>query len=1054
MKNKLKNLIAIILVLIFGAGISFILMKLLSEGGIYPSGSDTMYHVFRGDVLYKSLRDFGNIPLYDKYMYNGIEPIRYEFILSPLLFALCEFVTGGNVFSAYLYYVGAIFCIGLLAWTVIGIKKEKPILGLVLGVLWFFLPNNIHTLLVEGNLSRSLAYVFLPIVFYGMYQFLDDGMWGHALWFATGLLLMMLSNLEFAGMTVVGASLFLVVYRFFWRKRRRITKIIAAIPATYMMAGVFLIPYLRGSIAAEGEEFAAAFFQNLLITLNPLYRINTTYEAYYFGVSLFVVAVLGALASNKDSAPGFITAIILVVLTATAAYPIISIIPGSEILLMLRYMSIALCLVFVGMLFWTKLRKWVLVFFAVLIALDSVPGLYWVFGHEDYVSPGTRYDKLVHETFIDEAKEICAQRIALFDLSSLGAEGAYLISGYGEQEMAVFGTGWRYSATSDNTKRLNSAMSDEYFDYLFDRCIEMGADTVIIQKDQATYGERTLVKLDRAAERLGYDILFENGGYMLYHLAGIEGAFGTKAVYDAIGIGYSAHSLSLAFPNIKETGDQYLDHYSYEYLSQFKTVYLSGFFYEDRYAAENLVRKLSENGVRVVILADGMPEDRERRTKTFMGVTCNVVQFENGYPILYTRDFGEMDCDLFPRGYSKWVTYYLNGLTNVGGTISDNNVELAFFGTGENENICYIGLNIPFYYYLTQDINAEKLMQWVMGMDPAILPRREVYPVNIDYGNNKIVIDSNVDYLNTALAYHDSFRSQQDIYVDNNMLIVRKGRTEINVVYPYLTEGIAVSALGLVLLIILLIYIRKSDIRDKEKAARLAAEAEKQAEETDTFDSESDDEVKEIEESGTVVEESESKALVIEDDVTTDHVKEIEDLGTVVDESETDVKEIESEVEQAEVIEKPETDTTDAVNKNVVEEKEEVEERESKVERGFVELSRPEESIEINEESKTNSEDEADTEKVFVTYHESEDDIGKEYQIGTYTMTSETESDEPSDDAITAIEEAAESAKEKVQKVVTNRTENQPKSASSVAYGGFDLPLTNGDDFDLPFGKK
>lgn len=977
MKNKLKNLIAIILVLIFGAGISFVLMKLISEGGIYPSGSDTMYHVFRGNVFYKSLRDFGNIPLYDRYMYNGIEPVRYEFVLSPLLFALCEFATAGNVFSAYLYYVAAIFCIGLLAWTVIGIKREKPVLGLILGVLWFFLPNNIHTLLVEGNLSRSLAYVFLPIVFYGVYQFLDDGRWVHVLWFATGLLLMMLSNLEFAGMTVVGASLFLVVYRFFWRKRRRITKIVAAIPATYMMAGVFLVPYLRGSIAAEGEEFAAAFFQNLLITLNPLYRINTTYEAYYFGISLFVVAVLGALASNRDSAPGFITAIILVVLTATAAYPIINIIPGSEILLMLRYMSIALCLVFVGVLFWTKLRKWVLVVFAILIAADSVPGLYWIFGNENYVSPTSRYDQMVHETFIDEAKEICAQRIALFDLSSLGAEGAYLISGYGEQEMAVFGTGWRYSATSDNTKRLNSAMSDEYFDYLFDRCIEMGADTVIIQKDQATYGERTLVKLDRAAERLGYDILFENGGYMLYHLAGIEGTFGTKAVYDAIGIGYSAHSLSLAFPNIKETGDQYLDHYSYEYLSQFKTVYLSGFFYEDRYAAEDLVRKLSENGVRVVILADGMPEDRERRTKTFMGVTCNVVQFENGYPILYTRDFGEMDCDLFPRGYSKWVTYYLNGLTNVGGTISDNNVELAFFGTGENENICYIGLNIPFYYYLTQDINAEKLMQWVMGMDPAILPRREIYPVNIEYGNNKIVIDSNVDYLNTALAYHDSFRSQQDIYVDNNMLIVRKGRTEINVVYPYLTEGLAVSALGLVLLIMLLVYIRKSDIRDKEKAARLAAEAEKQAEAEQETETEAEVEAEAEAEPEEEVEESESK----------------------VNEIEIETQEQEAEMGQAEVVEKPEPETTDAENKNVVEEKECVQEKERK-------------------------------------------------------EKSEAKSEAPEEDAITAIEEAAETAKEKVQKVVTNRTENQPKSASSVAYGEFDLPLKNGDDFDLPFGKK
>ena len=443
-----------------------------------------------------------------------------------------------------------------------------------------------------------------------------------------------------------------------------------------------------------------------------------------------------------------------------------------------------------------------------------MPSFYWIIGHQNNEAPQTGYIKAYEDTLIKEAKELCVQRIALFDLSSLGAKGAFLISDFGGESMSVFGSGWQYSATSGNTKRLNSAMSDEYFVYMFDRCVELGADTVIIKKDQATYGERTLVKLDKAAEMLGYDIIDENDGYMLYHL-NVEGTYGTKALYDAIGIGYSAYSLSLAFPNIKETGDYYIDHYSYEYLSQFKTVYLSGFFYENREKAEDMVETLSKNGVRIVILADGMPEDRQTRSKTFLGVTCNVVQFENGYPILYTKDFGEMDCDLFPRGYSKWVTYYLNGLHEVGGTISDNNVELAFFGTGLNENICYIGLNIPFYYYLTQDSNAEKLMQWVMGMEPGVLPRREIYPISVSFENNEITIDSGVDYINTGIAYHDSFRSDQSIFVDNSLLVARSGITRIKVVYPYLFESIAVTAIGLFLLIVLLWYARRSDLKDK-----------------------------------------------------------------------------------------------------------------------------------------------------------------------------------------------------------------------------------------------
>ena len=826
MKNKVTNFIVIIFMFIIGAGISVVLTDLLASGGLYPSGSDTMYHVFRGDILYKSLFRDGNVPLYSRLMYNGVEPFRYQPPLSPMVFALCELAAEGNVFAAYLYYVECVFCLGLITWTIVGILKKRPVLGLILGVLWFFLPNNMHTLFVEGELSRALSYAFLPLIFFFLYQFLDNGYYLHILGLCVSLLLMMLSNYEYAKMTTVSLVTFLVIYRLFWKKRRRIAKIIAAIVTAFLICGFFLVPYYKGEVAAEGEEYAAGFFQNILITLNPILRMTRSPEVIYFGLSLFIIAILGALASNRKAAPGFVSAILIVVLTAASAYSVINIVPGSELLLMLRFLSIALAFVLIGVLYWEKLRKWVLVLFVIIICADCVPSFYWIIGHQNNTAPQVRYIEESDDALITEAKELCVQRIALFDLSSMGAEGAFLISDFIGENMSVFGSGWQYCVTSGNTKRLNSAMSDEYFAYMFDRCIELGADTIIIQKDQATYGERTLVKLDKAAEVLGYDIIDENENYMLYHL-NVDGTFGTKAKYDAIGIGYSAYSLSLAFPNIKETGDYYIDHYSYEYLKQFKTIYLSGFMYEDRNRAEDMVETLSKNGVRIVILADGMPEDRETRSKTFLGVTCNVVQFENGYPILYTKDFGEMDCDLFPRGYSKWVTYYLNGLHNVGGTISDNNVELAFFGTGLNENLCYIGLNIPFYYYLTQDVNAEKLMQWVMGMDPGVLPQREIYPMAISYGNNEIAIDSEADFLNTGLSYHDCFRSDQEIFTDNNLLIVRKGHTQIKITPPYFIEGILVTVAGLLLLVLLLWYVRRSDLRDKGLISKKEKKAEK-----------------------------------------------------------------------------------------------------------------------------------------------------------------------------------------------------------------------------------
>ncbi len=818
MKNRDKGFdygsLAIIIALLSCVLITPILYRTILTNGVYPTGSDTMYHIFRGDMLYRAITNREGYPLFSKYWYNGIEPMRYWPPLSPVLYAICQIAAGGKVFKAFIYYVCVIFVAGVFSWLYIGFKRNRPILGVILGILWFFLPNNIYATFGEGNLPRSLSMVFLPIALYSVYSYLDTGEAKDLCRLIINYVLIILCHLGYAGMIALAILGYLIVQRLYVKNRRRMLKVMTAIIIAFLITGLYMIPSLHGGISTNNADTVKTFFQSIFITLDPFYRITHTQVTFYFGLSAFIIAVFGTLVSNKKASPGFLNAIIIVLLTTTTAYSIIKIMPGSNMMWMLRFLSIALCMVLLSLMYWVKLRKWILVVFLVLITADSIPSLTWIYGDQSGVTPESRLQKLSEETYVAKAQELCTQRIAMFDLSSLGAQGAYMISNYKNPRMAVFGAGWEAATTSDNITRLNRAMNDEYFDYMFDRCIDMGADTVIIQKAQAVYGERTLIRLDAAAERNHYNILYENDDYMLYRLP-VDTTYGTRNTYEAIGIGYSAFTLSFSFPNIRETIDEYIDHYSYEELCRYKTVYLSGFYYEDKRKAEELITRLSENGVRVVILADGMPEDRETRTRTFLGVTCNVIQFENGYPILYTKDYGDMDCDLFPRGYSKWVTCYLNGLKDVKGTISDNNVILSFYGTGINENVCYVGLNIPFYYYLTQDMNAEKIMQWVMGIEPGQLPKKELYPIDITYRPDGISIHSDYDMVKTGIAYHDNFSSDKSFYDDNHILVVQKGDTEIKFVYPYFRQGILVTIFGILSMISFLMYIERAHKRDE-----------------------------------------------------------------------------------------------------------------------------------------------------------------------------------------------------------------------------------------------
>ena len=51
---------------------------------------------------------------------------------------------------------------------------KRPVLGAFIGFIWFFMPNNLCALFVEGNLARSLSMIFLPLFIYEVSEYLKD----------------------------------------------------------------------------------------------------------------------------------------------------------------------------------------------------------------------------------------------------------------------------------------------------------------------------------------------------------------------------------------------------------------------------------------------------------------------------------------------------------------------------------------------------------------------------------------------------------------------------------------------------------------------------------------------------------------------------------------------------------------------------------------------------------------------------------------------------------------------------------------------------------------
>ena len=804
-----------------------VVVALVCRNGVYPSGWDTMYHVYRGDMLYRSILEGNWWPGYEPMWYNGVELLRYWAPLQAYVMALCQALAGGSAMYGYLVYVGLVCFLGGLAWLYVGERTGRLWLGAVIGLLWFFMPNNLYALFLEGNLARSLCMVFLPLFIYGLNTYLEKRTWSSLPLVTVTFSLMVMCHLGYGGMIALAVLLYLLVYRFASGRKQGIWELIIAILLGFAVLGLWLYPSLRGGITSkDNSETMSNFFQSILITLNPLDRYENDNGNFYFGLAAFILALLGGFCSHKKSAPGFWTGIIILICTTDSMYPVMDALPGGQYLWMLRFISIALCMILYSFLMWDTLRKPLVVLLVAALCLDTIPSLSMLYYNQSGVTAEQRMDEMQEYRLIKRGQELTQQRLALMDLSSMGATGAWLVSGWGEHPVAgTFGAGWEAANTTTNIVQINRAVENGHYRYLFDRCMELGNDTVIIQESQLNQETAPIEHLDAAAAQVGYNLIEASGGFRLYHLD-VEGKWGTVTDYRVVGIGSMAPLISLQFPAMEETDSTNLNDYTFEELSQYDLIYLAGFTYDEREYAEDLILRLSEAGVHIVISADGIPEDRRSHDQSFLGVRCNAVSFSNGYPELDTID-GVLNTDLFPQDHTEWDTVYVEGLDKCWGTVMANDLLLDFYGTVKNDDIVIIALNLTYFLGLTKDPSVSMLLSHAMQLSPTELPVRTIVPLQVEQNRDSIVIVSPEDHVNTALAYHDIFDSDQELQVHNRLTFVDEGTTVIRLRYPYFYTGLTISAASILATAARWI-VRKKRLRPKAKTLLQEVEEERQ----------------------------------------------------------------------------------------------------------------------------------------------------------------------------------------------------------------------------------
>lgn len=778
----------------------FLMMTYVRISGIYPLGLDIHGHLFKADLLYHEMQKGNFYPLYTQYWYNGVQVFRYWPPLPYYLLAGLQFLAGGSVISAYLGFVWLSLSVGGIGWLLFGYRYNRMGLALFMGFLWFFLPDNLRVFFGEGNLPRMVITMLLPYFFFFMWQFVAYARKSAIFPLVTIMLGFVFCHLMISAMVGVACAIFLLIYAITNKKILAPLQVILCLLFTFAVAGIWVLPALVGGLTSMSSDANSTLMASLSapfsISLNPLLRLNGQVTELYFGLSIFVIAFLGLFLAGRKSFSGFLTFLLIVFGTSTALLPLIQHLPFSYLFWIRRFTPIVYALFLISLMEWKDLKRVFLMIFCSLIALDSV----YSFNLEGYndrmnipATVGTITDSMDKELFT-KAKEITKQRVSLMDLSILGPLPSYAFGTLEPKTQYVFGWAWQGASTANNIAYLNEAFEKENYLYVFDRNLELGADSVLVDKSQLT-GEEDRAALDAAATKVGYQVAAESDRTVLYSYP-VESAFGVVSDYTGIAIGTTAELVPGILPSFCPGDKLTIDDYTADELSKYKIVYLSGFFYNNKEKAEALVREIADRGVQVYIDMNRIPSDPLTTRMTFLNVSAQPITFIDRFPTLTTQD-GSVKAAPFAEGYEKWNTVYLTGLTRSEGQVVFENTKLDFAGKTDSDNITFIGFNLLFHAYTTDDVSVKSVLNSLMNLDEDSLPQRTVVPLSIEYGTDTITIQSPEDNVNTTLAWQDIFESDQPIRSANNLLIVDKGTTVIHLHYPYLGKGLLVSAVGI-----------------------------------------------------------------------------------------------------------------------------------------------------------------------------------------------------------------------------------------------------------------
>ncbi len=691
----------------------------------WPWGSDAWAHLYKTEFLYDSVQQGNWFPRYMPAWDNGIDPFRYWAPLAYYGLVVFRALTGNSA-EALILFLFTASVIGSWSWLLF--KKYVSLSSAVMmGVLWPIVPYNLYMAFASGNALWVLGFAFFPALVYLVMELQEDLPQKRNKVLALVLVvnIIVLSHAMVAALLLVGVALFvMLLFVFRGTDFKGFIRTVLFLVLGVAISGWWLVPSQIGGVAAIDKE---AVIQSLnyyspLNSFNPLHRLSDP-ETFYIGLGYLLLAAL-ACYNLRDKTPfqkaGIFVGLTIFLITTPMAKPFYGKLPLSHLLWPERFVPVGIGFLILGSIDLNNLRKSLKQRNIIKTAATAL-----IFGFvlfDCLISTNlvrTRHYPDEMSSLLEKTKTDLAFKVAVLDLSKTGSIPSYTISrDYGREQ--VFGAAWQGAQTSHNLMMLNTALEKDWYSFLFDRLIEMGTTHVIVLDETVKQPE----KFSGKAQELGFVFKGSENGLSLYVKE--AGPYMVSADYRILGIGKFAPNLAMVYPEIKLGPHREVDKYSIEDLLQYESLILSGFDWVSKKEAEDLVLEYVQNGGRVVIDLTGAPEDVFSKRASFLGVTAEPVILETA-PVI-SANSKSVKLAPIPEDSRPWKTFVLEGVDRVSSLVTfyDRKRPIQGYKIYRDQNIYFVGLNLPYYGFLTGDEFVLDMIGDLLQTEPGKTPPREM----------------------------------------------------------------------------------------------------------------------------------------------------------------------------------------------------------------------------------------------------------------------------------------------------------------------------------------